>query len=128
MGTFVVSPSLQADLQRMLAPKALIVADTIVEFLQEVLGDTNAPSSPGDYPAQVSGDLVGSIGKVQTGPTSWEVGSLNAPPEAYFLEFPAPVNSPYRKLTPNGARPWLSRAIRDEQLHARIRQALARGG
>ena len=128
MGTFRVSPSLQADLQKLLAPKAAIVADTIVEFLQEVLSDTNAPSSPGDYPAQVSGDLVGSIGRRQTGPLSNEVGMIDGPPEGFFLEFPAPPNSPYQKLTPNGARPWISRALRDEVLHARIREALARGG
>ena len=128
MGTFRVSPSLQADLQKLLAPKALIVADTIVEFLREVLGDTNAPSSPGDYPAQVSGDLVNSISFREVAPLQYEVGSLDGPPEAFYLEFPSPPNSPYRKLTPNGARPWLSKALHDEQLYARIRQALARGG
>ena len=128
MGTFKVSPSLQADLQRLLAPKALIVADTVVEFLREKLGNDNAPSQPGDYPAKVSGALYDSISKQEVAPLHYEAGMINGPPEGFYLEYPAPPNSPYRKLTPNGARPWISKALHDEQLHARIHQALARGG
>lgn len=127
MAQFVPGPAFAAELERLLAPKARIVAETVADFLREKLSDENAPSSPGDYPAKISGKLVDSISFQEVAPGKYEAGSFETPIEGWYLEYPAPEGSPYRKLTPNGARPWASKALLDAELHARIVSALKGG-
>lgn len=134
MATFVPSPDLEARLLRLLAPKVRAAGQEVKAFLTEKLsgpgsgvqwpGQPNPSSAPGEYPAEQSGDLVGSLDAREVGPLHWQAGAFEAPPEAFWLEFPPPPGSPFAKKTGYGARPWISKAFNDAELHARILQSL----
>lgn len=131
-------PDARERLRQYLQPALEVVASTTLVFLREKLnqpgsgvhhpGLPNPSSNPGEYPAKQSGALLACLGKEQLADGSWVVGALNSvaavPVEAWALEFPEPPTSPVNRATPYGARPWLSKAHGDPELHARIRAAL----
>ncbi|MFW8627628.1 hypothetical protein [Deinococcus sp. ME38] len=138
MTTLKLHLDAQERLRRYLQPALEAIAQETLTFLQEKLnqpgsgvhhpGLPNPSSNPGEYPAKQSGALLACLGAAQLTDGSWVVGALNSvapvPVEAWALEFPAPPNSPIDRNTVYGARPWLSKAHGDPELHARIRGAL----
>lgn len=130
-----LAPNLHALLARHCDPVMRDVAETASDFLKEKLsgpgsgiqhpGLPNPSSLPGEYPAEQSGALLACIGAEQVAPGTYEIGALNSvapvPIEAYALEFPEPPNSPVSRSTAHGARPWISKAAGDEELHDRLR-------
>lgn len=131
-------PDARERLRQYLQPALEVVASTTLVFLREKLnqpgsgvhhpGLPHPSSNPGEYPAKQSGALLACLGAIQLTDGSWVVGALNSvaavPVEAWALEFPEPPTSPVNRTTPYGARPWLSKAHGDPELHARIRAAL----
>lgn len=132
---FTPTPDLPALLARHCDALAQDLAHDARDFLKEKLsgpgsgiqhpGLPNPSSLPGEYPAQQSGDLLACIGADQVAPSAYEVGALSSvapvPIEAWALEYPQPPDSPVDRQTAHGARPWLSKALGDEELHDRLR-------
>lgn len=130
-----VTPNLHELLARHCDPVMRDVAETTSDFLREKLSGPgsgiqhpnlpNPSSLPGEYPAEQSGDLLACIGAEQVAPSQYAVGALNSvapvPIEAWALEYPQPPSSPVDRQTAHGARPWLSKAAGDEELHDRLR-------
>lgn len=130
-----VVPNLHELLARHCDPVMRDVAEVASDFLKEKLSGPgsgiqhpnlpNPSSLPGEYPAEQSGDLLACIGFEQVAPGVYEVGALNSvapvPVEAWALEYPQPPDSPVDRSTAHGARPWISKAAGDEELHDRLR-------
>lgn len=130
-----VMPNLHELLARHCDPVMRDVAEVASDFLKEKLagpgsgiqhpGLPNPSSLPGEYPAEQSGDLLACIGLERVAPSEYDVGALNSvapvPVEAWALEYPQPPDSPVDRQTAHGARPWISKALGDEELHDRLR-------
>ena len=130
-----LAPNLHELLARHCDPVVREVAEEARDFLKEKLSgpgsgiqhpDLPNPSSlPGEYPAQQSGDLLACIGLERVAPSEYDVGALNSvapvPVEAWALEYPEPPSSLVSRQTAHGARPWISKALGDEELHDRLR-------
>ena len=114
---------IEADLLRVLIAGTDAYAEKLVEVLSgpgsgtQWRGNKNASSTAGEYPAEQSGDLLGSIGTEVTGPTEVAVGAFNAPAEAFELEFRDPAA---------GGRPWLSKSAEDPAFHQALEAAIQR--
>ncbi len=131
--SFQPNPHLDAELAAMFDRADEALAGEFKAFLQEKLagagggvhhpGLPNPSSLPGEYPAEQSGALLRSI-DAQRGPGGWEVGSFDAPPEAWALEYPSPPDGPIPRESERGARPWLSKALTDPELLERLLRAL----
>lgn len=130
---FEPNAALDAQLARELDGISEALAGEFKAFLVEKLsgpgsgvhwpGQPNPSSAPGQYPAEQSGALVQSIDARREG-DHWEVGSFDAPPEAFALEYPSPPGSPITRQSDHGARPWLSKALTDPDLHRRLEEVI----
>ncbi|AFZ67074.1 hypothetical protein [Deinococcus peraridilitoris] len=136
---FKPNPHLERELDRALDKVGEGIAEEFVSFLLDRLsgpgsgthwpGLPNPSSSPGDYPAEQSGALLASIGKSQRSLNGmWAVGALNeiapVPVEAWALEYPSPPGSPVKRDSEHGSRGWLSKALADDELHARLHRKI----
>lgn len=134
MATFQPDPDLDEQLARLLSRHVARAARTVTSFLHEKLsgpgsgvqwpGQPRPSSAPGEYPAEQAGTLVGSLDAQAVSALHWQAGAFNAPQEAFWLEYPPPPDAPFSKKTDHGARPWISKALNDPELHARIVAAL----
>lgn len=130
---FELDPDFDREMDALFDRADEAMAEAAAGFLRQVLdqpgtgthwpGLPNPSSAPGHYPARQGGDLVKSIGAQQVG-GQWHFGSFNAPPEAWALEYPSPPGSPITRGTGRGARPWLSKALGDPEMHRAIWNAL----
>ena len=84
----------------------------------------NTSSAPGEYPAKQSGDLYYSIDSRQIGFCLFGVGSWNAPPEAFKLEFDPPGFPGYPRSNSVGLRKWLSRTRDDPATAEAMKRAI----
>ncbi len=121
-----LNPQGLAELKRRLGGVAVAGAYAAADVLQEKLsgpgsgrqypGQPNRSSSPGEYPAEQTGQLVDSISARRAGELRAEFGSIIDPPE-YNLDL-------HFKPPDEGGRPYMDDALQDRDIHQAVREAM----